>query len=1379
MEKPRSRLGLGLFNGPKLLRWLAAAQRANRAAISRFVWLPLFLAAVRFASGAAGYEALDIGNPVVPGAYQDVPNGFNLTGGGTNIAGSSDQFFFYYQPLTGDFDLKVRLQAMSLSDVWGKAGLMAREALTTNSRFAMVVATPSLSGTYFLARSASNGTAAASGQFPVNYPNTWLRLGRVGNLFTGYASLDGQTWVTLGSATLGAASTNVYVGMATCGSSSNGLAAVQAQFRELDNNVGGTVVSSLPLPSEPLGPSSRNTGLVISEIMYHPKHSNDLEFVEIFNAGLIPEDLTGYRLSGDIDYAFPAGTSLPVGGFLVVARKPSLLEHAYGITGVLGPWGRTNILCTNEVVGGVTHVICTTNLVDAVLPDDAGQVRLRHRNLGGVVLEVNYSGQSPWPLAADGAGHSLVLARPSYGQDNLKAWAASDVIGGSPGRMESIIAEPLRNVVVNEFLANSDPPLTDFIELYNHSNQEVDLSGAWLSDDRDVNKFRIPDGTRVAGGGFRVFTEADFNPMPVTSNSFALSSSGERIYLVNSNQTRVLDVVAFAGQAPSVSSGRYPDGALDFHELQTPTPNTANSPLLLRDIVINEIMFNPISGEDDDQYVELYNRSTNAVSLSNWRFTDGIDYAFPSNTVLAGRSYLVVARNVTNLLAKYSQLHSANTFGDFNGRLAGGGERLVLSFPEYQRTTNGQGTVTTSINWIGVDEVLYTESGRWTQWADGGGSSLELIDPNSDNRLAANWTDSDETAKSSWTNITYVDRLDWSYPRTGAGGQLINQVQVMLLGGGEALVDDIEVHAGIGLAIGPNLVLNSTFNGGLTSWLIQGNHVRSRLEPVGPNNPSPSLRLRATGGGDNGANRVLCNFSGSIPNSTAPAYANVTNATLTARVRWLRGHRDLLLRTHGGGLEAVVTLPVPANLGTPGLPNSRALANAGPAIYDVAHSPILPAANQAVVVTARVSDPDGIASVQLQYRINAATPPPYTSLPLRDDGTSGDAVAGDGLYSGTMPGQAAGVRVTFRLLATDANTLVGTNSFPADAPAHECLVRFGDPQPFGNLGTYRMWMTVTNSSPTGVFAREGLSNEPVDGTFVYNNYRVIYNAALRFRGSPFIRPGWHDPVGGGGVAHAYVWSLPADDPFLGTDELNLDSGEHGGRDGTLLREPTTFHLGELLGLPFSYQRFIHVVINGVMENTRGYPIFLDVQQPNRDYLDSWFPEGNRGDIYKVDDWFEFNSSAGSVTMQENKCGNLGNFIARTGGKKKARYRWCWEKKSYHGLNDDYTSLFGLDTAMNAPAANYVNAVESMWDVEEFVLVLAHGHVVGDWDRYGYSRGKNSFIYRPFGQKFNLLMWDLDFALGCASGHGPTQDLLHPLSRWPHRSKRHARDECLL
>lgn len=86
--------------------------------------------------------------------------------------------------------------------------------------------------------------------------------------------------------------------------------------------------------AESLGPSSRRTGLSISEIMYHPAPREDgrlLEFIEIHNSQAISEDLSGYRISGDVDYKFPEGTMLAAGRFLVVARLATGIVQCHTI----------------------------------------------------------------------------------------------------------------------------------------------------------------------------------------------------------------------------------------------------------------------------------------------------------------------------------------------------------------------------------------------------------------------------------------------------------------------------------------------------------------------------------------------------------------------------------------------------------------------------------------------------------------------------------------------------------------------------------------------------------------------------------------------------------------------------------------------------------------------------------------------------------------------------------------------------------------------------------------------------------------------------------------------------------------------------------------
>ena len=143
-----------------------------------------------------------------------------------------------------------------------------------------------------------------------------------------------------------------------------------------------------------------------------------------------------------------------------------------------------------------------------------------------------------------------------------------------------------------------------------------------------------------------------------------------------------------------------------------------------------------------------------------------------------------------------------------------------------------------------------------------------------------------------------------------------------------------------------------------------------------------SLHLRASERGDHVANRVRTALTPTLPAGSV--------ATIRAKVKWLHGHPEVLFRLKGGYLEAAGRLNVPVNLGTPGGPNNRALANLGPAISDVSHRPVLPQANKSISVSARVNDPDGVSAVTLKYRLDPDAN--LVAVPMLDDGTGGDVV---------------------------------------------------------------------------------------------------------------------------------------------------------------------------------------------------------------------------------------------------------------------------------------------------------------------------------------------------------------------------------------------------
>ena len=138
----------------------------------------------------------------------------------TGWGAGDDQFQFAWQSVAGNFDYQVRVQELRFADVWARAGLMARENLGTDSRFAAVFATPTLAGSFFQYRTNQGGLTATAGSYPASFPNMWLRLQRAGDVFRGFASQDGENWAQLGSVTM-SVSNRLYLGLAASSHSTN------------------------------------------------------------------------------------------------------------------------------------------------------------------------------------------------------------------------------------------------------------------------------------------------------------------------------------------------------------------------------------------------------------------------------------------------------------------------------------------------------------------------------------------------------------------------------------------------------------------------------------------------------------------------------------------------------------------------------------------------------------------------------------------------------------------------------------------------------------------------------------------------------------------------------------------------------------------------------------------------------------------------------------------------------------------------------------------------------------------------------------------------------------------------------------------------------
>jgi hypothetical protein len=837
-------------------------------------------------------------------------------------------------------------------------------------------------------------------------------------------------------------------------------------------------------------------------------------------------------------------------------------------------------------------------------------------------------------------------------------------------------------IVINEFLAATEQPdAGDWIELYNRSSAPVALDGMYLSDDADdLARYRIADGVTLEVDGHIAFDREELG--------FGFSSLGEKIFLTAADMTHVLDAVNYGAQAVAgVSYGRYPDGSDEWFFMPAPSFEGTNFVALEDSIVISEIMYHPITENDVDEYIELFNRGAATVDLSGWRLSKAIDFIFPAGTELAPGQLLVVAKDAAHLQAKYG---IANVVGDYEGVLANDGESIRL------RDQNGNI----------VDVVRYYDGGSWPKAADGDGSSLELIDPRDDNGVAAAWAASDESGKSTWTSFahTSVHQNWWTQPE--------NEFHFFLQHRGETLVDDLSLSQG-----GSQYLTNGSFESGDTGWIIEGTHVDSFVTTQDSAQGSRSLHIVSSGRGDTYCNRIETNTS---PLTIGQSYV------MSGQARWLTGSRWLLVRTHAQGMAYAVELQIPERLGSPGQPNPAYAPNRGPSVADVRHSPVLPNTGEGVTIAAHVTDVDGLGIVRVLYRVDGSSDP-FTPVTMQE---TGDPGSGD--YTAQIPGFPNGTLIAFYVEARDIHTAVG--SFPADPANEQCLFYVGPPK-LSNLPVYRILLP--SSTRQQFSSRPRMSNHLLPCTFIYDDTEIYYTTGIRFRGSPFIR-GSADPVSS---KRALRLRFPADKLFHGRPEMNLDTMESG-RNPSLQSERIAYWICRKIGIPWSDTRFARVLANGT-----DHGLYGDVQKVDTDYLSFWFPDDDEGYLYKIDDWFEFDDGGGF----RNRDADL-----RWWGDDKELYRWNYRIRS-RDEEDNLQPIIDLMSAANASDAQYVAGMSSLMDIQEVLKEIAVEHIVGNWDSWGYNRGKNNLIYqRPSDGRFVLIPWDIDFVLG--SGSSPTDSL---------------------
>jgi hypothetical protein len=442
-------------------------------------------------------------------------------------------------------------------------------------------------------------------------------------------------------------------------------------------------------------------------------------------------------------------------------------------------------------------------------------------------------------------------------------------------------------------------------------------------------------------------------------------------------------------------------------------------------VVINEIHYAPDVKTELVEFIELHNAGASTVNLSGWRFADGIAFTFPGGTQLAPGGYLVVAQNPSALLAKFG----VSALGPWVGTLAGEGEKLVLQ--------NAAGGV--------EDEVDYQLGFPWPTVGNPPGYSIELINPALDNNLGGNWRASVAGNPGQQVGTLFPDHSTWKYfkgfseassPTTAWRALSFDDAAwpsgPAAIGYGESFIvtplDDMRyAYTTVFLrktfvvndpAAISGLVLEAQYDDGFKVW-INGTNV------LNVNISAAEVAYDGTAASGSREAYTYDTFNLNAPQSYLVAGTNViavqvANAALTSSDLFF----DARLLAQSG----------PAFQGpTPGAINSVFATNAPPQIRQVDHSPNEPVSGEAVTITAKITDPQGVGSVSLQYQIVTPgnyielTDPAYTNVaswitvPMNDAGINGDAFAGDSIYTAIIPGPVQQHRrlIRYRLAATD------------------------------------------------------------------------------------------------------------------------------------------------------------------------------------------------------------------------------------------------------------------------------------------------------------------------------------------------------------------------
>jgi len=934
---------------------------------------------------------------------------------------------------------------------------------------------------------------------------------------------------------------------------------------------------------------------------------------------------------------------------------------------------------------------------------------------GGIAdaVQVAATPRGRWP---DGAGEWLTPNATTFGASNSFTFH--------------------QDVVINEIMYHHRPTLevppvigtNAFITLTNwwrYEQSDMDLGTAWRAPGFDDSAWPVGQGLFVSSTNNLPMPKNTELALGPTAYYFrtAFEYTGAQPVLTLSLRHIVDDGAAFYLNGVEIARFNLPAGVIRHTNTASPVLNAQlRNPITvaLSNLVVgvnvlavevhqasptgDDVAFGAELGatveaiprvpysESDEQWVELLNRGSNAVDLTGWRLDEGIDFRFAPGTMIPANGYLVVAKDPEVLRTKYSNIAIA---GPYTNSLSHRGERIVLK----DRSDNP------------ADSVSYFDREPWPDAADAGGSSMELRDPFADNNAAGAWAASDEGSKSAWRTYSY--RGVAAASAVGPDGQW-REFVMGLLNAGEVWLDDISVIE-TPATTPVQLIQNGTFDTGTNKWRIIGNHHGEVIDdPSQPGNKI--LRLIATGATEHMSNH------GETTLANGRDTVNTREYLISFRAKWISGSRQFHTRLYFNRLARTTLLDAPEAHGTPGTRNTAFAPNIGPTYQTLRHAPAVPAPFTPVMVSVQASDPDGLAGMTLWWRQDGAS---WQSTPMIEDPLRITHYA-------SLPGRPAGAVVQFYVEGRDL--LGATSWFPPAGPASRALYKVDDGLAATN-GLHNVRLVVLAADADALHRTVNLmSNERIGTTFIYDEREIVYDAALRLKGSEHSRTT--------SARLGFNVSFPGGQLFRGVHTtVALDRSEstgYGQRE--MLIHQTANHVG---GVPTKYHDLVQIMTPR-LEHTGAAE--LQLARYSDVFLDDQFDRGREGTVFEYELVYQLNSTD-TLQPEGNKVpapdSVVGTTIRNLGNDKEA-YRWDYLIKN-NEERDDYSRIMDFCRTMELAGTNFNSQITNVIDVDQWLRGTALCVLSGAGDNYGGDGSQHNvqFYVRPEDRRVLFLPHDVD------------------------------------